>query len=81
MNKKYVKKETWMTDDLMNTLKEKSKLYLKTIKNASAEKISNYTLYLQTYNNTIRQAKHNYFRQQLDDNKDNVKNTWIFFKV
>ena len=36
----------------------------------------NYKLYLQTYNNTIRQAIHNYFRQKLDDNKDNVKNTW-----
>ena len=40
----------------------------------------NYKLYLQTYNNTIRQAKHNYFRQKLDDNKDNVKNTWTILK-
>ena len=29
MNKKYVKKEPWMTDDLMIMLKEKSKLYCK----------------------------------------------------
>ena len=32
MNKKYVKKEPWMTDDLMIMLKEKSKLYCKKIK-------------------------------------------------
>ena len=68
-------------DDLMNMLKEKSKLYCQKNKNASAENISNYKLYLQTYNNTIRQAKYNYVRQKLDDNKDNVKNTWIFLKV
>ena len=67
-----------MTEDLMNMLKEKSKLYCKINKNGSAENIStcNYKLYLQTYNNTIRQAKDNYLRQKLDDNKDNVKNTW-----
>ena len=29
MNTKYVKKEPWMTDDLMIMLKEKSKLYCK----------------------------------------------------
>ena len=29
MNKKYVNKEPWMTDDLINMLQEKSKLYCK----------------------------------------------------
>ena len=80
MNKKYVKKEPWMTDDIMIMLKEKSKLYCKKNKNASAENITNYKLYLQTYNNTIRQAKHNYFRQKLDDNKDHVKKHLENFK-
>ena len=65
MNKKYVKKGT-MDDGWLNEhVKRKIKALLQNKnKNASAENISNYKLYLQTYNNTIRQAKHNYFRHK-----------------
>ena len=76
MNRKYIKRESWMSDGLLVSPRNKTRLLKKKLKDPSVSNILEYKTYLNIYNKLKRNMKINYFKRQLEANKHNIKNTW-----
>jgi hypothetical protein len=76
MNRKYIKREPWMSEGLLVSLRNKSRLLKKKLEDPSVSNNLEYKTYLNYYNKLKRNMKINYFKSQLEANKNNIKNTW-----
>jgi potassium voltage-gated channel Eag-related subfamily H protein 8 len=76
ISKKFVKNEPWMTNGILTSSIQKSKLLHKKLKYPSAEHIEKYKIYCKILNKIIRQAKRCYYIATLTENKNNIKQCW-----
>jgi len=79
-NKKFTKKEPWMTEGLLTSMRKKSNLFHKKLKKPTEHNIETYKTYVNKYNKLKREMKKNYFINMLEVNKTNIKNTWQILK-
>ncbi len=79
-NRKYLKKEPWMTEGLLKSLRTKSNLFNKKLKEPSEFNIIYYKSYTNLYNRLRREMKKLYYRNILELNKHSMKNTWKTLK-
>ncbi len=80
INKKYIKKEPWMTSGLLISSQTKSKLFKKKLTKPTQINIANYIMFRDKYNKTKKQMKHNYYHNILEANIHNMKKTWQTLK-
>ncbi len=76
LNKKYIKREPWVTPGLLTSLRHKAKLLAMKLKNPTERSIQKYKMYRNQYNKIKRQMKRHFFQSKLDINKRSIKNTW-----
>jgi len=79
-NRKYTKIHAWMTQGLLTSMRTKSKLYRIKIRRPTNQNIDKYKAYVNLYNRLKRSMKTNYFTQQINENKTNIKKTWAILK-
>ena len=84
-NKHKHKKESWITQGIMNSIKHRDKLYSKLHNTArNSDEYHNRKQYLQAFNRllkqNIRNAKKMYFQQCFDKFRNDIKKTWTTIK-
>ena len=83
-NKYKHKKSEWMTDGLLISIKYRDKLYKKLKTCSSEAECDRLSTNLKTYNNiltkAIREAKFNYYDNQFNQHKNNMKRSWDTLK-
>ena len=75
-----MKREPWMTLGLLNSSRQKSKLYTRKLKKPTALNILQFKTYLKLFNKIKRKAKITYYKTILEENKHNIKQTWKVLK-
>lgn len=75
-NKRYFHKEPWMTKGLLKSANTKNKLLMKKMKQPTDVNYNKYKIYLQTYNRIKKIIKRNYYSQLVENQKNNIKQTW-----
>ena len=68
--------DPWITKSILESAKTKHKLFKRKQKSPSRENIEQYKIYNNIFNKTKRAAKSKYFKEQLQENKGNIKETW-----
>lgn len=66
----------WMTIGILNSRKNKNKLYKRFITNPTPENKQEYTTYRNKYNNILRMAKKQYYDNKFTEYKSNSRMTW-----
>ena len=66
----------WITKGFLVSLKAKNKLYKQFLKNPSITNEEKYKKYRNKFNNLKRIAKKRYYELQVDEAKNNMKQTW-----
>ena len=79
-NKKHIKKAPWITDGLLTSSRTKQKLLKKKLEKPTAENIEAYKKFNNMYNKLKRITKINYYDEQIEINKHNMKQTWTILK-
>ena len=84
-NKYKHKRESWMTNGIMNSIKFRDKLYIKLRStDVNSEQHNKYKVNLQTYNRILKQnirlAKKKYYHDCFDKFKYDMKNMWSTIK-
>ncbi len=69
-----------MTEGLLTSMRKKSNLFHKKLKQPTEHNIETYKTYVKKYNELKREMKKSYFRNMLEINKANIKNTWQILK-
>ena len=77
---KYIKREPWITDGLMISIINKSKLYRKKINKPNEHNVNMYKVYCNIFNKIKRAAKAKYYTDMLDLHKHNIKETWAVLR-
>lgn len=81
LNRKEVKRNDWITPSLIKSVNKKNKLYKQMQKNPENHLFVNqFKKYKNTLTELLRAAKTNYFRTQLEKNKDNPSRIWQCMK-
>ena len=80
VHKKYIKREPWITRGLLVSSNIKMKLFRKKITKPTITNLEKYKTYNTMFNKLKRILKKVYFTKLLEDNKDNIKNTWTILK-
>jgi hypothetical protein len=75
-----IKREPWMTVGLLNSSRQKSKLYAKKLKKPTDSNILQFKTYLKLFNKIKRKAKITYYKTILEENKNNIKQIWKVLK-
>ena len=73
---RYVKREPWVTSGFIASTINKHKLYKKKMNNPTENNMNQYKTYLETYNIVKRQLKSAYYKTVLEQNKNDMKQTW-----
>ena len=79
-NKKYIKREPWVTSGLLASSRNKAKLFSKKLHRPTEHNINVFKDYNKVYNKLKRSMKVNYYNLIIHENKFNVKNTWKILK-
>ena len=69
-----------MTDALKNSIKNKNKLYVKQLKEPTAENVNNYKHYKTELNRLMKVMERNHYQELLQANKNNTRKTWSIIK-
>ncbi len=75
-----IKHEPWYTPELSSSFKAKSELYSKKLSKPSELNINAYRDQNRKYNKLKREMKFNYYRNILQENKHDIKKTWMIMK-
>ena len=75
-NKEFVKRDPWMTLGLLTSLRTKSKLLNKKLKNPTPENVQKHNIFNTQYNKLKRAMKINYYKTTIEANKHCIKSTW-----
>jgi len=75
-NKKYIKKEAWMSAGLMTSMRTRIKLYAKKLRKPTEHNIDRYKSYNNQYNKLKRLMKMTYYKNLIEENRHNIKRTW-----
>ena len=79
-NKKYIKRESWMSAGLMTSMRHKSKLLVKKVNRPTNINIANYKNYTNMYNKLKRKMKVDHYKHLLELYKHDMKKTWSTLK-
>ena len=79
-NKKYMKRDPWVSTVLLASDRHKAKLCKKDLSKPTDENIKLYKNYLNLFNKAKRELKRNYYSNLFEFNKNNMKNTWSVLK-
>jgi len=77
---KYIKREPWVTAGLLTSSRMKNKLLCKKLKLPTESNIQSYKTYIKVFNKLKRILKISYYKDKLESNKFNMKNTWNILK-
>ena len=80
INKRYIRKEPWITSGLITSSQTKAKLLKKKLKQPTHNNITNYKMFRDQFNKIKRKMKIDYFHNILETNKHNMKKTWQTLK-
>lgn len=80
LNKNFVKKEPWMTEGLLTSMRKKHKLLQKKTNKPTSENIYIYKTFNNLYNKTKKAMKKKYYHNLLQENQNNIKETWNIIK-
>lgn len=78
---KPVKKQPWITNEIMLEKKVERKLYIKSLLKGTDFHINKHSIYKKNLNKNIRSAKIKYNSQFFNQNKKNSKKIWQFLNV
>ena len=70
-----------MTGGLLTSSRTKSKLLMKTLKQPSTSNIEKYKTYLKCFNRIKGAAKEKNYHDVIEQNKQDIKNTWKILKT
>ena len=76
LNRRYIKREPWVTQGLLNSSITKLKLLRAKIRKPSEHNIHKYKEFCKVFNRTKRSAKSNYYTDIFAININNIKRTW-----
>ena len=79
-NKNFHKKEKWITAGLLTSRRNKNSLCTTSIKVPSEFNINAFKMYRNIYNKLVRAAKKLYYETELQNNQNNLKQTWKILK-
>ena len=77
INNKYIKREPWITPGLLTSSRTRTKLLTKKLRNPTNINIHTFSSYNNLYNKVKRATKANYYHVIIEENKFNMKKTWI----
>ena len=80
INKKYIKREPWITTGLLASKRTKAKLFKNKLRNPSVSNQHIYKSFINMYNKLKTILKKDYYKSMLRKNKNNMKNTWALLK-
>jgi len=80
IHKKYIKREPWISSGLLTSTRTKCKLLKMKLKKPTVENINAYKIFLNVFNKLKRTMKRNYFANMIEQNKNNMKQTWLVLK-
>ena len=80
INKRFIKREPWITSGLLTSCRTKVKLPKKKLNKPTELNLIAYKNFLHHYNKLKRIMKQNYYQSMLEINKSNMKKTWEFLK-
>ena len=66
----------WITDTLLNSIRNKQKMYRMQLPSKDLDKVAYYKKYSDTLNKLKWTCKSSNYKQQFELNKNNPKNTW-----
>ncbi len=78
--KRFVKREPWVSEGLLTSMRNKTKLFRKKLKQPSEHNIIKYKTFINQYNKLKRIMKTNYYRNMIEMNKHDMKKTWQILK-
>ena len=79
-NNTFIKREPWFTKGLLISSKRKSKLYSRKLHKPTERNINEFKQYNNMFNKLKRAMKIKYFSNSLEENKNNIKKTWIILR-
>ena len=72
----YKSKLPWLTDGLKKSISMKNKLFTKQLKRHTLPNIVAYKTYRNRLNHIIRSTQRQYYQDQLEQNKTNLRKSW-----
>jgi len=79
-NKKYIKREPWVTKGLLTSIRTKSKLLKLKLCHPSDHNIDKYKTFSYQFNKLKRYIKTDYYKTLIESNKHDIKKTWKILK-
>ena len=79
-NSRYKSRKPWLSQGLKNSIRNKNKLYIKSIKNPTTENIGTYKLYRNKVNSLLRKCERDHYASLITENKRNLRKTWSIIK-
>ena len=76
LTRKYVKREQWITQGILNSSINKIKLLRNKTRNPSVRNVTKYKEYCKLFNKIKRMAKNRYYTEVFAQNVNNIKRTW-----
>ena len=80
VNRKYLKRDPWMSKGVLTSSINKNKLLNKKLKHPSDLNIDKYKRYYTVYKKVLRQSKIKYYKEIFEKNKNNIRETWKILK-
>ena len=80
INKKYIKRDPWMTLGLLTSSRHKCKLLSNKLKHPTEHNINMFKIYNNLYNKLKRHMKLQYYTSVLSNNKTDTKKMWSILK-
>ena len=79
-NKKYIKKEPWMSPGLLTSARTKTRLFNRKLNKPTEQNINQYKTYNNIYNKLRRSMKKQHYATIIEENKFNIKKSWDILK-
>ena len=71
----------WLTEGLKSSIKIKNRLYVLWYKNKTQEAKTHYSKYKLILNKMVKKAQRDYYKQQIEENRDNLYQQWAVLKA
>lgn len=76
----YGYRKSWLSEGLKKSIRIKNKLYVKAIKSKNDSLLTEYKHYKSQLNKLVRIMEKNYYNEELNRNKGNLRKLWVIVK-